>query len=232
MTAAATDGDARWVVATGNAHKIREIADVLGPLGIGLAAPAELGLALDVDEWGDTFATNAVLKAVAWARATGRTAIADDSGIEVDALGGAPGVHSARFAGPVCDDAANNERLLAELAGTERAGRTARYRCVIAVAEPAGSRPTAVEDTAVDSVPADGRSWVDGMLVTTASGSCEGVIADAARGAGGFGYDPYFELADGRHMAELTALEKAAISHRGAALRALQRRLTAAAAAR
>lgn len=155
----------------------------------------------EVEETGATFAANAVLKARNAALHTGHWAFADDSGLEVDALDGAPGVYSARFAGPESDDAANNAKLLHLLAGIPREGRSARFRCAIAIASPSGTY------------------WVD-------VGVCEGVIAQELRGEGGFGYDPLFVVpAYGRTFAELPAAVKDDISHRARALRKAAARL-------
>ncbi len=213
-----------WLVATGNAHKLREIGEVLGTFGISLVSPAEVGHRLDVEEWGATFAENAVIKATAWADATGRVCLADDSGLEVRALDWGPGVHSARFAGPACDDEANNAKLLRSLADVEGGGRDARYRCVIAVAWPLALAPAGAVGRTARSIPgfgAEDEGRLEGSWARTFDGSCAGAIGRDARGSGGFGYDPYFELPGGRHMAELGADEKHAISHRGVALRRL-----------
>jgi XTP/dITP diphosphohydrolase len=181
----------RLVLATRNDHKLRELARMLG--GITLE-PLPAGVALPPED-GDTFAANALGKARAAAAALGRPAIADDSGIEAEALGGAPGILSARFAGPDATDADN----LAKLVAQAPAGSGLRYVCVIAYVEPGG------EEHAF-------------------AGVCSGRLADAARGSGGFGYDPAFlpdDVSDGRTMAELSDAEKDAISHRGRAARAL-----------
>jgi XTP/dITP diphosphohydrolase len=179
------------VLATRNEHKLRELGRMLGgaalePLPDGVTLPSEDG---------DTFAANALGKARAAAAALGRAAIADDSGIEADALGGAPGIRSARFAGPAATDAAN----LAELRARAPAGSRLRYVCVMAYAEPDGE-------------------------ARTFEGACTGTLAAEVRGSGGFGYDPAFlpdDVGDGRTMAELSDAEKDAISHRGRAARAL-----------
>ena len=186
------------VLASANPGKLRELAALLGPLGWELAAQSAFGIE-PAEETGDTFAANALLKARHAAAGAGRPALADDSGLEVDALGGRPGVRSARYAGPECDDAANNRRLLEELAGVPDAERTARYRCVIAFAR-------AADDPA--PVLAEGR-W-------------EGRILRAPRGANGFGYDPLFHVpTHSCASAELEPAVKNGLSHRGAALRAL-----------
>ena len=181
----------RLVLATRNAHKLSELSDLLDPLEL---IPLPEGFALP-PETGTTFAENALLKARAAALAGSRPAIADDSGIEASALGGAPGVRSARFAGERASDADNLDKLLRELA--PHADRAVAYTCVLAYVEPGG-----------DEVCFEGR--------------CEGTLALAARGEGGFGYDPAFlpREGDGRTMAELPAAEKHAISHRGRAARA------------
>jgi len=148
----------------------------------------------DITENGSTFAENAVKKACFVAEQTGEVAMADDSGLEVDYLNGAPGVHSARFAGAEKNDHANNEKLLKLLSGIPPEMRTARFRCVIAVTEPAGK-------------------------VSTAEGVCEGVISNEHRGSGGFGYDPLFYLpAYGKTFAELDLATKNKISHRSKAV--------------
>jgi len=188
----------RVVLATGNAGKQRELTALLGPLGFDLVLQTALGIE-SAEETGATFAANALLKARHAARLARLPALADDSGIEVDALGGRPGVWSARYAGPDADDAANNEKLLAELAGVPLAQRTARYRCVIALVASA-----------------------DDPAPLLAEGVWEGRIGEAPRGEGGFGYDPLFwPLAMNLTAAELPSAGKNAISHRGGALAAL-----------
>jgi len=188
------------VIATANRGKLEEIRSALGFEGREFVTAADLGAsAIDVEETGETFEENARLKARAYHAAFGCAALADDSGLEVDALGGAPGVYSSRYAGPHASDAENNARLLEALAGVPVTARTARFRCTMVFVDDAGRE-------------------------TVASGACEGVIADAARGVGGFGYDPLFlpVATPGRTMAELDRDEKNLISHRGAALRALR----------
>lgn len=195
----------RVVLATANPDKARELADALAGLDLELVArPAGVP---DVEETGTTLLENARLKAQALVAATGLPALADDTGLEVDALGGAPGVYSARYAGEDATYADNVEHLLAELGAATRNARTARFRTVLVLADPDGS------ELAVDGV-------------------AEGVIADAPRGDGGFGYDPVFVPAGGggRTFAEMTLAEKQAVSHRGRALRALAARLREAAA--
>jgi XTP/dITP diphosphohydrolase len=189
----------RVVVATGNAHKLAEIERILDGLDVELVAMSELGVPSPVED-GDTFEANALIKARACAEATGLPAIADDSGLEVDALGGAPGVHSARYAGPGADDVANNAKLVAELTGCPDGERTARFVCAAVVVTP-GGREAVVR------------------------GTMEGRVVADARGEHGFGYDPHFvsdAAGDGRTNGELTPAEKDAISHRGAAFRALR----------
>lgn len=189
----------RWVVATANAHKVRELAALFEGMGVMLVAkPPELEMP---EETGTTFLANARLKARAVARATGEVALADDSGIEVDALGGEPGIHSARYAGEPSSDPANNARLLAELAGIHGPNRRARFRCVLALVAP------------------DGREL-------TADGRLEGFVLEAERGEGGFGYDPLFQPeGDTRALAEYAEEEKNAVSHRGRAARRLREML-------
>jgi len=184
------------VVATGNPGKLREIRAILAELPVTLSGLAEHpGVALP--EEGDDYARNAAVKAEAVARATGLAAVADDSGLEVDALGGAPGPRSARYGGPGLDDAGRVARLLSALDGRSGDARGARFVCVAALARP-------------------------GEETRTARGECAGRILEAPRGAGGFGYDPIFEVgAGGRAMAELLEDEKNRISHRARAFRAL-----------
>jgi XTP/dITP diphosphohydrolase len=181
-----------FVLASGNAGKLAELRSLLGDL-VDVRSASELGATLP-EETGSTFEENAILKARAVAEQTGFMAIADDSGLEVDALGGAPGVYSARYAGDDADDRRNNEKLLRELASVGDRDRSARFRCAIAIAY----SPDDVE---------------------TAFGSCEGRVLHAPRGTGGFGYDPLFELPGGPTMAELNPDEKNAVSHRGRAMR-------------
>ena len=189
----------RVVVATKNRGKLEESRAALEVPGWEFVPGDELGAAPDVEETGETFLANALLKAEAYAEYFTLPALADDSGLEVDALAGAPGVRSARYAGEDASDADNNVRLLAELSPLGEGPWPARFRCVMTL--------VGVADTPV-----------------IAQGTCEGRILEAPRGAGGFGYDPLFEPAatPGRTMAELSTDEKNAISHRGAALAALR----------
>lgn len=186
------------LLATHNAGKKAELADLLGDLGVELMTLADLGLDLVVDEVGRTFEENAVLKATVYATATGYLTLADDSGLEVDALNGQPGIHTARYGGEGLTPQQRYERLLQELADVPWDRRTARFRCVVALAD------------------ADG-------LLGTASGKCEGLISYAPAGKQGFGYDPVFYLPErGVTMAQLTAEEKQQISHRGRATIAIK----------
>jgi len=184
------------LVATRNEGKLNELRSLLEGTGLRLETLASQPLSGDLAETGATFDENARSKASAAARATALWTIADDSGLEVAALGSAPGVRSARYAGVHGDDAANLAKLLHELDG--RTDRRARFVCSIALARP------------------------DGEIVATAHGVCEGAIAAAARGTGGFGYDPVFvpRAFPGQTLAELDPRDKNAVSHRGAALRA------------
>ena len=188
------------ILASNNAHKAREFREILAPMGIEIVLQSEAGCNFEVDETGDTFEANAFLKAEAAMKATGEAAVSDDSGLEVDALGGAPGVRSARYTGRHEDtDADRRALLLKNLGGTEH--RAARFVSAICCAFPNGD-------------------------VIRARGTCEGSIAFAERGENGFGYDSLFVPEGmGRTMAELTAGEKNAISHRGAALREFARLL-------
>ncbi len=186
------------VVATGNANKMRELRRMLEPMGWKLVSMKEKGFFQDIEENGSTFAENALIKARALWEATGCAVIADDSGLCVDALGGAPGIHSARYsvdhADTQSDDDANNQKLLRELG--DRPDRAARYVCAIAWMD------------------ADGNEQVF-------YGQCHGSIGYEPVGADGFGYDPLFVVEDGRTMAQLSAEEKDAISHRGKAIEKL-----------
>jgi len=188
----------RFVLATANPDKAREIEQVLLDAGAAVDLVARPDSVPDVDETGITLEDNARLKAVALCEATGEPAIADDTGLEVDALGGAPGVYSARFAGPDATYADNVALLLDRLAAVEPGRRTARF-ATVAVAR-----------------------WPDGREVA-AFGSVEGSIAATPRGVNGFGYDPVFvpDESDGRTFAEMAAAEKHALSHRGRAFRTL-----------
>jgi XTP/dITP diphosphohydrolase len=194
----------RLVVATANPGKLREFRALLAGLPFELVSLGELQLP-SPEETGDSFLANAMLKARHAQHSSGCAAVADDSGLEVDALNGAPGIYSARYAGKEADDEANNRKLIQALKGVDPAQRRARYRCALVfVAGAADSAPLIAE-----------ASW-------------EGVILDAPRGSGGFGYDPYFWLPElGQTAAELPAEQKNALSHRGKAMRALRDRLQA-----
>ena len=190
------------VLASNNPGKLRELDAVLRPMGWELVAQGALGVP-EAEETGATFEANALIKARHAAVCTGLAALADDSGIEVDALDGRPGVYSARYAGLQCDDEANNRLLLQELEGVPKDLRGARYQCVIALVR-----------SAEDPSP------------LIARGIWEGRILDAPRGCNGFGYDPLFYVpTHGCASAELAPEVKNAISHRGAALRALVEQL-------
>lgn len=188
------------VLASANPDKAAEIAAILGGAGVGLMPrPAEVP---DVEETGETLVDNARLKAQALCRATGKAAVADDTGLEVEALGGAPGVYSARYAGQSASYSDNVGKLLAELSGIPLERRRARFVSIAFV-----------------SFPDDSETWAQGVV--------EGHIAEAARGTGGFGYDPLFvpDEGDGRTFAEMSPSEKHALSHRGRAFRGLAARL-------
>ena len=190
------------VLASGNPGKLRELAVILDDLGYQLHAQSEFDVP-EVAETGTTFVENAIIKARHAAALTGLPALADDSGIEVDALDGAPGVYSARFAGPEADDTANNALLVDKLRAVPPAQRNARYRAMIVFMRHAADPSPLI-----------------------CEGSWEGMIQLQAVGTGGFGYDPYFFLPDqGCTSAQLSASEKNRLSHRGAALDMLKRKL-------
>lgn len=185
----------RIALATRNAHKQEEILTICAGWPVAWVTDAAWP---EVEETGSTYLENARLKATAVAAVAGVPGLADDSGIEVDALGGAPGPRSARYAGPDATDRDNLDALLSAIAGVPGGGRTARYRAVVVLA------------------------WPDGRELQ-AEGMCEGLLRDSPAGEGGFGYDPIFEPAGwDRTMAELSPAEKHRISHRGRALRALR----------
>jgi XTP/dITP diphosphohydrolase len=184
------------LIATGNPGKVREYEELLIELPVHCLGPADLDLHLEIEEHGDSYRENALLKAVPFAKASKRATLADDSGLEVDALNGRPGIHSARYGGAGLDDADRWRRLLDELRSVPWEARTARFRCVIALARPDG-------------------------LVETTEGTCEGRIAFEAVGSGGFGYDPVFYLPQfDCTMAQLAEEVKNRISHRARAARA------------
>jgi XTP/dITP diphosphohydrolase len=185
----------RLLLATGNPGKVRELRRLLDGVPFCVVSADDAGIRLDIEETGDSYAENALLKARAFSTAGDCLALADDSGIEVDAMAGRPGVRSARYGGPGLDDTGRLDLLLAELSGVPDAKRGARYRAVVALA------------------------WPDGST-RTFEGVMEGAVGREKRGTRGFGYDPAFVLADGRTAAELSDEEKDAASHRGKATRA------------
>ncbi|HEX5650735.1 MAG TPA: RdgB/HAM1 family non-canonical purine NTP pyrophosphatase [Steroidobacteraceae bacterium] len=192
------------VLATGNAGKLREMREILAPWHVAVRALAEF-TAGAADETGLTFVENALLKARFASAVAGLPAIADDSGLEVEALRGAPGIHSARYAGPGADDRANNDKLLHELANVPDPDRAARYRCAMVYLR-----------------------WAEDPAPIVVQAAWEGAIGRTPRGEGGFGYDPLFLVDEGaRTAAELTALDKNRRSHRGQALRGLVTALAA-----
>ncbi len=185
------------VVATGNPGKLAELSELLTPLGITIRSPGELGWEPSTPEEGETLEMNAVTKAREAVRATGLAALADDSGLFVNALGGVPGVHSARYAGEAQDPLANCAKLLGALEGVPPGERGAEFRCVIALVDSEGNEQIF-------------------------SGVCRGRIGTEPRGEKGFGYDPVFVSGDGRTFAEMDSMTKHRISHRGRALEALR----------
>jgi XTP/dITP diphosphohydrolase len=201
----------RLLVATRSTHKLRELRELLDLPNTELVSLDDVGIPDDPVEDGATFEANAAIKARSGARRSGLPTLADDSGIEVDALGGGPGVRTRRYAGERATDAENNEKLLAALRGRPPAARGARYVCVLALARPdqAGVR--------------------GGLPLILARGTCRGRIATEPRGTAGFGYDPIFEPASeppgGRTLGLWTPAEKHAISHRARAARRMAPRL-------
>lgn len=181
------------LVSTKNKHKLKEIGEILSDINYQVESIYNYVNELDVEETGDTFEENATLKAVTLSRLTDNFVIADDSGVSVEFLNGAPGIYSARYAGPDATDDENNKLLLEKLSNLPIEKRRAKYICVIALAK-------------------------KGELIKTFYGECHGYIGETYRGSNGFGYDPIFVLPDGRHMAELVPEEKNRISHRYNAL--------------
>jgi XTP/dITP diphosphohydrolase len=207
------------VIATRNQKKFEEMLALMQGLPVELKSPADFGDLPPVDEPHNTFEENAAAKAIGYAVLTGQWALADDSGLEVDALGGKPGVHSSRWSGREGDDDLNNQTLLAALAAHPKEAWTARYRCVAALAAPDPAR----QGVAVASPAAQG---VGARVLAMTVGACEGRITDRPAGANGFGYDPYFCLPQYRcTMAQLPPDEKNRISHRGHALAAMKKQL-------
>lgn len=186
------------LIATKNKGKAKDFESIFGPLGYTVKTLDDVASHLDVEETGSTFEENAILKAEALANELNTIVIADDSGLEVDALNGEPGIYSARYAGVAKSDEANMDKLLENLQGVEGAARSARFVCAIALAAP-------------------------GKATKTYRGTCEGEIATERKGEFGFGYDPIFWVPNQQKMmAELRPEEKAAISHRGAAIEKLR----------
>jgi len=189
----------KMILASGNRKKLAELSRILEPMGFNVIPKDEAGVDFDPEENGATFAENAKIKAEAICKAVGEAAVADDSGLCVDALNGAPGIYSARYAGENASDSDRIDKLLSELAEVSAENRTARFVSAVCICFPDGS-------------------------MIEAEGVCEGMIAFERRGNGGFGYDPVFLVGE-KSFAELSAEEKDALSHRGKALRALQEKL-------
>ncbi|MBM4394711.1 MAG: non-canonical purine NTP pyrophosphatase [Deltaproteobacteria bacterium] len=216
-----TQGARKVVFATLNPGKVREVAGILAGLPVEVVGLRDAGVAELPEETGETFLDNAILKAAHAFRATGLPAMADDSGLEVAALGGKPGVHSARFAGAGHDHAANIRKLLSDLAGV--ADRRARFVCTAVLVGPAGGLPGPgalpkgiLRLDAHPALPA-------GAAAIVAEGEVPGRIIDDSRGAGGFGYDPvFFHDGEGATFAEIPEDRKNALSHRGTAFRGLR----------
>ena len=195
----------RLLVATRSRHKLRELQELLHLPNSDFVSPDDVGIPDEPEETGRTFEANAALKARFYARRSGLPTLADDSGLEVDALDGRPGVRTRRYAGPDATDADNNAKLLDEMDGIPAERRAARYVCVLAFADPAAARPRG------------------GLPVRTVRGTFRGRIATSLRGSGGFGYDPLFEPVGeppgGRTVGQMTPAEKHARSHRAKAAR-------------
>ena len=192
----------KLLVATHNKGKVAEFAEMLADMDVSWLSLDDVGIMDDVDETAVTFQGNALLKAQAYAAQAGLLTLADDSGLEVDALGGEPGVYTARYGGPGLDHVGRYRLLLQNLVGVPWEERTARFRCAIALV------------------------GVDGMLLGKSEGTCEGMIALEPAGNGGFGYDPVFYLPDfGQTMAQVGTAVKHQISHRGRAMQAIEGRL-------
>ena len=190
----------RIVVGTRNSGKIKEISEALAELPFKFVGLPDFGIP-DAEETGATFEQNAIIKAQYYSEQTGEYCLADDSGLEVDALRGEPGVYSARYAGEGASDADNNNKLLRELQAVPHEKRTARFKSVLALVGPDGIR-------------------------TLAEGVCEGILLTELRGNGGFGYDPLFWLPEfEKTLAEMSVTEKNLVSHRGHALKALKQKL-------
>lgn len=192
----------RLVLGTRNRHKVQELRELLDPLGIELSTLDSYPAAVDVVEDGETFAANATLKATLQSQALGEWVLGEDSGIVVHALGGAPGIYSARYAGPAATDAANNGRLLSELAGSASECRAAHYVCHMTLADPGG------------------------VVRVDCEATCHGRISAEPVGSGGFGYDPLFEIVEyHRTFGQLGRFVKRALSHRSRASRILAGRI-------
>ncbi len=188
----------KLLIATSNPGKLREVRAMLEGFGVEVMSLIDIDAIEEPVEDGDTFDANAHKKASHYAAVSGLVSLADDSGLEVDALGGAPGVHSARYSGNCATDESNNAKLIRELATIPQANRTARFRCAMALATPAG-------------------------VIATSSGKIEGVIIDEPRGQNGFGYDPHFFIPDQKKTAaQLPPEQKNRISHRAQALAAIR----------
>jgi XTP/dITP diphosphohydrolase len=206
-------GRGELLIATGSTHKLAELTQLLDLPNTRLLSLKDVGLADTADETGSTFEANATIKAMHYGRLAGMPTLADDSGIEIDAMDGRPGVMTRRYAGPNATDEENNAKMLAELAslGVAPEDRTGRYQCVLVLAEPG----------------ADGEPRV----VEVAHGTMEGRVALETRGDGGFGYDPIFEPSTeplgGRTVAEFTREEKNEVSHRAMAARKMREKLLA-----
>jgi len=183
----------KLLMASSNTNKLEEIRRILSPLGVDVISPAEIGVDLEVEETGETFAENACIKALAYHNASGLAAIADDSGLQIDALGGRPGVHSARYQGKDAPSDVKIAAVLEELKDVPEEERTARFVCAVSCV-------------------------IDKDTIVSCQETCEGFIGTKPAGEGGFGYDPIFYIGN-RSMAQRSDEEKDTLSHRGKALR-------------
>lgn len=232
-----------WLLGSNNRGKVKEMSAILHQFGVEIQALSDRNIHTEVDEWGTSFVQNAALEALGYGSIGNEICIADDSGIAVEALQGAPGVHSARYAGPHATDDDNNKKLQQELHNVPMGNRACTYHCIIAVAAPTSSQDPRIARLTHNRPPmpymgfdmlSEGAWLVDKEALESwmpsthdwylwlFQGLWHGTVATHARGEGGFGYDPWVMLPDGRHVAELPDSEKNSLSHRARALTELQ----------